>query len=237
MINEVYNVVQEILNKNGYGLLTPTRFVHFAESAQLKVVGETIDDYRVAKRNAARYDASDVLNTMEAIIEIFADREMLSREVDGELAEYHLMPSDYMRWGSANVDDVEIVKLPSRMKAAVNRNYYVNPVESEPVCFIEGNRLYVYPQSIGVIDSTPVDEVELHYYRYPKKPNWTYEMVGKTPVFDSGSEFYQDFEVPASLFNKLVLNISALAGVHLKDADVVQYSFNSAEEMYRKENR
>lgn len=237
MVNEVYNVVQEILNKNGYGLLTPTRFVHFAESAQLKVVGETIDDYRVAKRNAARYDASDVLNTMEAIIEIFADRKMLTSRLSGGVVEYHLMPDDYMRWGSANVDNVEIVKLPSRMKAAVNRNYYVNPVESEPVCFVEGTRLYVYPLSIGAIGGVAVSEVELHYYRYPRKPNWTYEMVGKTPVFDMGSEFYQDFEVPASLFNRLVLNISALAGVHLKDADVVQYSFNSAEEMYRKENR
>lgn len=231
MINEVYNVVQELLNKNGYGLLSPTRFTSFAKSAQLKVLSDTVDAYRKNRRDGGRYDAPDTLNTLEAVLEQFASSEILSRQGPTLIGDYHIMPKDYMRWESASVDNVEIVKLPNRQKAAVNRNYYVRPTEGEPVCFLEGNKLTVYPLTIGVIEKGNVkyacDEVELQYYRYPKTPNWTYSIEGGRPIFRPDKHGYQDFEVPESLFNSLVVNIASMAGVHLKDEDVVQYAMNA----------
>jgi|SRR5690606_2223600 len=242
MINEVYIVVQELLNKNGYGLLTPTRFVAFAESAQLRVLEEALDEYRIKKRDAARYDAPDTLNSLEAIIEIFAARTMLSRETPSGVMKYHTLPSDYMRWGSANIDGVELVKQPSKTKAALERSYFISPTDSAPFCYIEGNKLYALPDTIGAIKDgnnyIAYDEIELVYYRYPKKPNWTYVMIdGKTPVFNPDSELYQDFEVPQSLFNRLVTNILGMVSVKLRDDFVAQVAANQDETDFTKRNR
>jgi hypothetical protein len=182
MINTVYNVVQELLNKNGYGLLTPTRFVYFAETAQLKVLNDAIEEFIQKKRNAARYDSPETLDTLEALKEVFFESTTLSREVEGTVEAYHLLPSDYMRWGSANLDDnTEIAKQEGQYKARLERNRFVTPSLSTPYCHIENNKLYVYPTSIGAIDDNgtliPWDEVTLSYYRYPKKPNWTYHSI------------------------------------------------------------
>lgn len=240
MINEVYTVVQEILNKNGYGLLTPARFVSFAEAAQLKVLDESIDEYRRAKRTAARYDAPDTLGLLEAVIEIFSDTALLSRDDGTTVQNYHTLPSDYMRWGNASVDNVEIVKVPARQKASLERGMFVNPNTTTPFCYIEGQKLYVLPLSIGAIydGTTPIalDEVQLQYYRYPAKPNWTYTMVGNQPIFNPGSELYQDFELPYSMMNKLIVEIAAFAGVHIRDEFVMQYASGKEKMDFDKRN-
>lgn len=242
MIDTVYNIVQELLNKNGYGLLTPTRFVHFAEAAQLKVLEDTIDEFRVKKREAARVDANDSLATLEAVIEIFSTRDLLSRDVDGVVKDYHPLPDDYMRWGSANLDDnTEVTKQPGKYQARIARNRFITPTMSNPYCFIENNKMYVFPESIGVINDNgtliPVDEVHLHYFRYPAKPNWTYETVFGKPVFNPDSTLYQDFELPKSMMNSLVYEIAGMAGVHLKEETIVQYVANAKQEDFQKSNR
>jgi len=242
MIDTVYNVVQELLNKNGYGLLTPARFVHFAESAQLKVLNDVIEEYIQEKRNTARYDSPESLDTLHAVIEIFATSKLLSRDIEGNVMDYHLLPDDYMRWGSANLDDnTEIIKIDSKNKAKLSRNRFVYPSLSTPYCYIEGNKLYVWPDSIGVIkddnELIPCDEVILHYYRYPAKPNWTYIMVGNKPVFNIDSELYQDFELPKSMMNRLIYEIAQMAGVHLKDETILQYTANVKNEDFQKSSR
>jgi len=242
MINQVYHVVQQLLNKNGYGLLTPTRFVYFAGASQLEVIEEVLGDYRIKKRDAARHDSVDELSLYDAIIELFADNQLLSREDESDVVQkYHIMPDDYMRWNHANVDGVDITKVPARGKATFNKSYFLAPSTSAPVCYIEGQKLYVLPDSIGIISDsgTPVayDEVELHYYRYPKTPNWTFTMVGDTPVFNPDSSLYQDFEVPQSLFNRLVVSILKMSGLHIRDESVIQTAYNEAQEDFQKRNR
>jgi len=240
MINSVYTVVQQALNKNGYGFLTPTRFVYFAEAAQLRVIDETVDELRMAKRNFSRYSTPETLQSMEAVVERFAENKTLTREVDGVLKDYHELPSDYFRWGSADIGDVDIVKIDAKEKALLNRSYFATPSESEPYCYIEGTKLYALPVTIGAIhDGTEYyayDEIELHYYRYPVKPNWTYKTILGKPVFDSTSSLYQDFEVPQSCFNKLVTYILELSGVSLREELPLQYATNREETDYKKKS-
>lgn len=238
MIDSVYNVVQEVLNKNGYGLLTPTRFVYFAESAQLEVFEDVLHEMRIIKRNTERVDSTDTLGLYEAVLEIFSENAILSREDnEGNVQPYHIMPDDYMRWGSAMVDDKPITKIDGEQRPAL-KNYFINPSLSTPFAYIEGHKMYVLPETIGVISDNgtliPYDEVELHYYRYPKKPNWTYETVMGKPVFNPDSELYQDFELPQSMFNPLVIKILSLAGVHMRSESIFQYAENADQKNYQK---
>lgn len=242
MINAVYNVVQELLNKNGYGLLTPTRFVYFAEAAQLKVLNDAIEEFIQKKRNAARYDSPETLDTLDALIEVFATSDTLSRDIDGTVQLYHALPDDYMRWGSASLDDnTEIAKQEGKYKARLERNRFVTPSLSTPFCHIEGKKMFVYPTSIGVINDNgtliPWDEVTLHYYRYPKTPNWTYQTVFGKPVFNPDSDLYQDFELPSSMMDRLIVEIAEMAGVHVKEETIIQYVSAAKNEDMQKSNR
>lgn len=229
MINEVYNTVQEQLNKNGRGILSPARFNLFAENSQLKLLENAIHDYRRSKIRNERYTGDFSLTVLEDVMDKFSLSATLTR-YDGVSAinDYHTLPSDYMAWGSASVDNVNIEKIPSRKKAAINRNRYLVPTTEEPICYIEASKLYVLPTSIGAVGTTYIDEVELSYYRTPAKPQWTYTLVSGKSIFNASDSSYQDFELPYLFFGKLVTDILMQAGLHLREELVLQAT--SAEE-------
>ena len=82
-----------------------------------------------------------------------------------------------------------------------------------------------------------IDEVELTYYRYPKKPKWTYVTVSGKSIFNPSDSALQDFELPYSAYNRLVVGILGKAGVHVRDADVVQYAASEENKDYQKDNQ
>ena len=103
-------------------------------------------------------------------------------------------------------------------------NYLLNsnltaPTTRYPYYVMHGNHVNVYPSTI----STPI---ELYYIRYPKTPNWTYNMVGDMAIFNGSDPQYQDFEIAESEFYKIVTKILQYGGVQIREAEVVQYASN-----------
>jgi hypothetical protein len=103
-------------------------------------------------------------------------------------------------------------------------NYLLNsnltaPTARYPYYVMHGNHINVYPTTI----STPI---ELYYIRYPKTPNWTFEMSVEIPVFNGSDPLYQDFEISESEFYKIVVKILEYSGVQIREAEVVQYASN-----------
>lgn len=241
MIDSIYRIVQEMLNKNGYGILSPARFMLFAEAVQLEVLGNYIDEWRNARQKSATYSTDEKLRELEAIIEHFSEPATLTRNIGGSVQKYHALPSDYMMWGNAWVNCVLINKIEAKLKVHVSKDYFVTPSESEPICYVEGNKLYVLPETFGVIrdgnTDVAIDEVELMYYRYPKKPKWTYVTVSGKSIFNPSDPSLQDFELPYSAYNRLVVGILGKAGMHVRDADVVQYAASEENKDYQKDNQ
>lgn len=103
-------------------------------------------------------------------------------------------------------------------------NYLLNsnltaPTTRYPYYVMHGNHINVYPSTI----STPI---ELYYIRYPKTPNWTYNMIGDIAVFNGSSPQYQDFEIAYSELYKVVIKILEYSGVQIREDQVVQYVSN-----------
>ena len=83
--------------------------------------------------------------------------------------------------------------------------------------------------------NTSISTVDLRYYKLPQGlvPDTQARSVSQ-PTFGyttavSGVEIYNsatsiDFELPEILFPELVMEIASLAGVNLRDTQVVQYS-------------
>jgi len=241
MIDQVYRLAQEILNKNGRGIISPARFLSVASNAQTKIICNAIDEYVQAKRSKDVILSDEKLRLMQDVIDKFSETKELTRVESGAVKEYHVMPTDYMMWGRCTVDDTEITKVLSRDKSVIKRNYFVSPSDSEPVCYLEGHKLYILPTTIGVIrdGNTDVayDEVELSYYRYPKAPNWTYVTVSGKSVFNPSDPNYQDFEIPESLQNRLVIEVLKDFGMHIRDEAMFQYTNTEDNKEYQRDNR
>ena len=56
----------------------------------------------------------------------------------------------------------------------------------------------------------------------PKKPKWTYIVVNEKPLYNSSATDHQDFELHPSDQVELVIKILQLAGVTIKDYNLVQ---------------
>lgn len=240
MIDEVYSLTQDILNKNGRGIITPTRFLHIAKNEQEKVLCNAIDEYVKAKQDVAQSKSDEKFQLLDALIEIFSKTSTLTRTEGLTVQKYHTLPSDYMMWGNASYDGVEIMKVPSKTKDLIKRNYFIKPTESNPFCYIEDKKMYVLPDTIGVITDGNTDiainEVALTYYRYPKAPNWTYVTVSGKAIFNASDPNYQDFELPISFKNRLVIGILQQLGMHIRDEAIYQYTSTEDTKEYNKDN-
>jgi hypothetical protein len=74
----------------------------------------------------------------------------------------------------------------------------------------------VYPNTI-------ISAISADYIRYPLAPKWTWvSLSGGEPVFDQSALDYQDFELPLSDENNLIIKILQYAGLTIREAEIVQ---------------
>lgn len=237
MINGVYTSTQEHLNKDGRGILSPARFMLFAEGVQIKIQEDVIHDYDRARAGLSPERTGLSRDLLEDVMDVFSSTTTLTRYIEGSLQEYHSAPSDFAAWGDASIDNVPITKVPSRQKALIGRSSHIRATEQEPVCYKEGSKIYVIPDTIGAVGTTYFDEVSLTYFRTPIKPNWTYTTVLGKAVFNESASTYQDFELPYIFFDRLVIGILAKAGLHIRDEFVVSQTNNEEKLDFTRDNQ
>ena len=87
-----------------------------------------------------------------------------------------------------------------------------------------------------VVLPTEVDDIVMRYLRAPKRPNWTYVTVGTSPMFDGGSNDYQDFELHESEFPNICNRMLSYFGITLREADIVQIAESLKDKITIKDN-
>lgn len=238
MIDDVYKTVQTIANKNNYGIITPDRFNELCKDVQLKIVSELPDDMRRAKNryNTVRSSSKgtvDAINQIQYAQDILTKSAIIRREANiafpSGYSDYFVLPNDinYLEslWYKNNV---LIEQLDKKMAGFIKGSLLVSPTEQYPAYENIENKIYIYPTSIGLSTSstTPLtDDVKLIYKRLPKDPQWTYITINSiVPIFDITSPNYQDFELPESYFDRIVIEIAGLVGIHLREQEVEQFA-------------
>ena len=62
------------------------------------------------------------------------------------------------------------------------------------------------------------------YVRYPLAPNWTFTTINNgEPVFDGNAADFQNFELPESDYQDLVIRILQYAGVSIRELEVYKF--------------
>lgn len=244
MINDIYNAVQAILNKNDFGIITPDDFNVLAKNAQSKIVGELTNALRRVKNRKRNTGTHDSVAQVEDALNIFMTKEIIQREVlsasPNVFSDYFVLPPNLVFIkGVALSDYTEITKVDSEYINSVLKNKFItSSFLSAPVYEKLENRLFIYPNTIGVNAETNElnNDVTIRYRRAPMDPKWTFITIGNKSVFNSLDGTYQDIELPESFFNEMVVEVLLQVGISLREEQVERYAQQEQQETLQKQN-
>jgi hypothetical protein len=232
MINNVRNTVLTILSKDNRGYLTPAEFNLLADQAQKEIFENYFYQYStaLAKQNTRLHGSgySDIPARMAEVIDLF----MVPGEalVYDSLTDLFATPTDYYKIESIIYDDVTEVDYVTKQEARMlNSAKMTKPNVTFPIYTLDGDGIRVYPDII-------VADISADYIRYPLAPKWTWVSLSNgEPVFNQSALDYQDFELPLSDENNLIIKILQYAGITIREAEIVQAA--KAEEIQDKQEK
>jgi len=229
-IDTVYQKVLALANKEQRGYITPQEFNLFADQAQKEIFEQYFYDLNQFKRVPGNSSGhADMANMFEEKISLFEIYDKAYSVVGDygriNLNEHHdiyrLTMVRVLYSGLTSMKKAEQIQL-SELNA-IGDSPLTRWSKQRPV-YIRYSTMQVpeVPDRVGVY---PYPEngnnVFVSYIKFPKKPNWNYQMVQDKPFFlnDSNS---QDFELHSSEESELVYRILALAGISIEKPSLVQ---------------
>jgi len=202
-VDDVYQKVLALANKEQRGYITPQEFNLFADQAQKEIFEQYFYDLNQFSRvpgNSSEY--SDVVDNINEKIAIF-------ETVGTGLS---LAPNLY-RLGTVTVDDREVEEVQPNELLYMNNSAISRPTNSRRVYVRTGPfAITVTPVALSVVNYT--------FVRLPARPTWGYVVVGTKALWDGGVNS-TDFELHASEESELVYKILKFAGVSMKALDIM----------------
>ena len=223
-INNVYQSVLVITNKDNRGYITPEEFNRLAEQAQNEIFASYFVREAGYELNAfLTSDFSDPNTYLAEKINVFYKDGTLTHS-NGEFA----YPADLYRVGVVSVDNVVADRASHEEVKYINLSPLTAPVKTQPVYSLTNTGVVVYP-------STVTSGVKLDYLRQTIRPKWGYVLQGTIPyydptVFDPATDSYDvvaksyNFDLHPSEENNLVVKILNYAGVVIKQGDVTGFA-------------
>jgi|TARA_X000001382_G_scaffold55311_2_gene37846 hypothetical protein len=223
-INNVYQTVLVITNKDNRGYITPDEFNRLAEQAQNEIFASYFAREAGYELNAfLTSDFSDPNTYLAEKINVFYKSGTLTKAGDE-----FTYPSDLYRVGIVSVSDVVADRASHEEIKYINLTPLTYPVKTQPVYTLSNTGVVVYPSDI-------TSGVKLDYLKKPIRPKWGYVLQGTIPyydptVFDPANDSYDtaaksyNFELHPSEENNLVVKILNYSGVVIKQQDVAGFA-------------
>lgn len=223
-INNVYQTVLVITNKDNRGYITPNEFNRLAEQAQNEIFASYFAKQASYELNAfIESDFSDPTTYLAEKINVFYKTVDLAL-LNGEFT----YPTDLYRVGVISVDNKVADRASHDEIKYINLSPLTYPVATQPVYTLGSTGATIYP-------TTVTTGVTADYLKTPIRPKWGYVLQGTIPyyddtVFDPATDSYDtpaksyNFELHPSEENNLVIRILTYAGVVIKQNDITGFS-------------
>jgi len=232
-VDRVYQKVLAIANKEQRGYITPQEFNLFADQAQMAIFEQYFYDLEQRQRGPGNsFDYADIVSNIEEKISLFDVHDTsIGASVSGEFTLQNL-GNTWWRLGSVKVLHVNpaavgFANINKYREAEQVQQKEINKYLDSYLTNRFGGPYYTrYRNSIGVpmirVFPNDVSDVLVSYIRKPHPPNWTYVIVdGENASFNSAGGAV-DFELHDSEENELVVKILQLAGITIKNPELVQ---------------
>ena len=236
-IVKVYEAVRELANKDQRGFVTPASFNKFAHQAQLNLFNKMFGEFEQARASSrrginAKGDKSRTKRLQEDL-SFYSHSYTLDKnsgvdafrkyDLDHDLARIiSISTAGSSLLGRTTRVPVDIVydeeKIERILISDLNR-----PTESEPVALVS-DHIEVFPESIN--------KIFVRYYRVPRGRSESgahsdFVPSLATDLTDQSGAVH--FDMPEHYENELAVEISKMIGLHLRDADM--YNFSVKEEV------
>ena len=248
-IDNVYQTVLNILNKENRGYITPTEFNTLAKQAQTEIFEMYFTtQYRVSQGPMSDGDYSDIDRNIEEKITFFDNVMTIQTDqgtedtIDTTMAVdprpgFYAYPSNFYRLGIVSVNGVHADEVSHKDLLYINRSPLTAPVATQPVYTRHEGGIVLYPLNSftrnmttddpPVFDGTytisgDVQEIEMVYVREPATPRWVGGSMMGQVIPDTANADYQNFELHPSEEPELVAKILAYSGLIIRAADVLQ---------------
>jgi len=219
-IDDVYQKVLSLANKEQRGYITPQEFNLFADKAQKEIFENYFHDMKTAKykrKNHSSGTAFDEVEMLQEKLHPFQNEEALQQ---GAGLNYYEIPSDCYHLNALSSTNGEITEVTRKevlyiennplLAATTKRMNYVR----EDYQNNSTNYIRLYPAQTSNIN------IIIHYWRLPVTPNWAYVVVNEKALFNAN--LAQDFELHFSEEEHLVTRILQLSGITIKQQDIQQ---------------
>jgi len=222
-INDVYQKVLALANKEQRGYITPLEFNLLANHAQMDIFEQyfyDLNQFDKLKENDLEY--SGMINILEEKISIFEKFKVAMSAMSGNQA---TLPTDVYRLGTvfygASSFDVEVEKVGKKELEYMLRTSLMAPVDARPVYVRKSDtQLKIFPSSPSTSYTT--SNITCNYIAKPATVNWTYNVVAGNALYNASASDAQNFELHASEETELVYKILELAGITLNKPGLVQ---------------
>ena len=173
-VDDVYQKVLALANKEQRGYITPQDFNLFANQAQMEIFEQYFYDINAARRtqgNDTIYaDIDDMLEEKLQIFENFDDFATIST--------YYPNLPDYIyrvREVEHNLYKAELLNTKD-FNTCINGGPLLTPNKIRPIVNIRDN-------TIRCLTSEEVTPTEIIYFKVPNRVNWTYVVMNKKAMY------------------------------------------------------
>jgi len=223
-IDNVYQTVLVLANKDNRGYITPDEFNRMADQAQ----NEIFEAYfmREAGYEMTGGLQSDFSNPVYNI----AERINLFYKSNNPTIANGIFPypDDLRQLGVVSVNNIVADRASHEEVKYINLSPLTYPVATQPVYTINATGITVFPDTITT-------GVKMEYLKNPTRPKWGYVLQGTVPYYDStpfdpATDSYStpaksyNFELDSSEYAQLIATILGYAGLTIKQGDVTGFA-------------
>lgn len=178
-INDIYVLIQYIINKNQQGYLSPSQFNEVINQAQRSYIsyllgsfqsylpGRPVSRVELGQNSVVRQRLSPVIKSTTLGIDMYG------------VSSY---PSDYLQADAMRlVDTFQRVRFVQQDSLYSYYNSVIDPVASNPIYLIKDTGFQFYPTSLS--------QASLSYIANPQDMLWGYELVNNRPVYSPEKEY------------------------------------------------
>ena len=212
-VNEVYQTVLAIANKENRGYITPQEFNLFANQAQVDIFNEYLYDLDAAKRPNFSYNGSysSKSNLTQDKLMPFKYKEAVTSGFNYNAQYYNRVISVENDLGNVaqEVDYFDVAKILNKR--------LLKPTRYRPIWYQDFGGVYMEPS----VDETGADiTYTIGLLFKPAPPKFGYVVVNDKPLYNFFTS--TDFMLIETEKPKLVNKILQYAGVLLKDNTLIQ---------------
>jgi len=237
-VNNVYQTVLALANKEQRGYITPQEFNLLANQAQMDIFEQyfyDLDQFMKMPGNDSTYgDMVDILQEKINIFERYMQPvTMTGNDGIGTLPNHYRMGELYY---SCDLGWVEIEKIEQNHIHHINNSPLTAPTLKRPV-YVRSNTtgngenvITVYPIS----DAITTAKVKCNYIARPQTVEWAYTIVLNEALYNATNS--QNFELHDSEESELVIKILELAGITIKDPQLYPIAAQEEAQNVQQEN-